>query len=152
MQKMASPQARREAVAFTYERGLPERRACGLVGLSRSCLRYVLRLPAKDALVVEAMQRLSAQYPRYDYRRIRIFLQRAGHVLGVHRTHRLWRQARFGVRHGGREHRADLHRGRALRRGQAIGLRPRGQQVRDRGVSDGQIRLRRRAVAAAGAR
>jgi putative transposase len=36
---------------------------------------------------------LSLQYPRYGYRRIRIFLQRQGHVLGWHRTHRLWRQA-----------------------------------------------------------
>lgn len=90
---MVSPQARRELVEFACERGLSERRACGLVGLPRSCLSYELRLPAKDAPVIEAMKALSAQYPRYGYRRIRIFLRRAGHDLGVHRTHRLWRQA-----------------------------------------------------------
>ena len=39
------------------------------------------------------MKALSAQYPRYGYRRIRIFLARQGHQLGWHRAHRLWRQA-----------------------------------------------------------
>ena len=43
--------------------------------------------------MIAAMKTLSAQYPRYGYRRIRIFLRRQGHQLGVHRTHRLWRQA-----------------------------------------------------------
>jgi transposase InsO family protein len=90
---MVSRQARRVQVAFACERGLSERRACGLVGLPRSCLSYELRLPAKVAPVIDAMKALSAQYPRYGYRRIRIFLHRAGNELGVHRTHRLWRQA-----------------------------------------------------------
>ena len=90
---MVGPQARREQVAFACERGLSERRACGLLGISRSTLGYELRLPMKDAPVIAAMKTLSAQYPRYGYRRIRIFLQRQGHQLGWHRTHRLWRQA-----------------------------------------------------------
>ena len=88
-----SPQARREAVAFACERGCSKRRACGLIGLSRSALRYAPRLPAKDAPVIAEMKTLAAQYPRYGYRRIRIFLQRRGHRLGWQRTHRLWRQA-----------------------------------------------------------
>lgn len=90
---MVGPQARREQVAFACERGLSERRACGLLGISRSTLGYELRLPVKDAPVIEAMKTLSAQYPRYGYRRIRIFVQRQGQQLGWHRTHRLWRQA-----------------------------------------------------------
>ena len=61
--------------------------------MARSGLSYQLRLPAKDAPVIDAMRALSAQYPRYGYRRIRIFLQRQGHRLGWHRAHRLWRQA-----------------------------------------------------------
>jgi transposase InsO family protein len=52
-----------------------------------------LRLPVKEAPVIDAMKTLSAQYPRYGYRRIRIFLRRQGRALGVHRAHRLWRQA-----------------------------------------------------------
>ena len=88
-----SPQARREQVVFACERGLSERRACGLLGIARSTLSYELRLPAKDAPVIQAMRSLSAQYPRYGYRRIRIFLRRQGHQIGVYRTHRLWSQA-----------------------------------------------------------
>lgn len=37
--------------------------------MARSTLAYVLQLPAKDASVIEAMKSLSAQYPRYGYRR-----------------------------------------------------------------------------------
>ena len=39
------------------------------------------------------MRRLAAQYPRYGYRRIRIFLRREGHQMNRHRAHRLWRLA-----------------------------------------------------------
>lgn len=91
--RLREGQARREQVAFACERGLSERRACGLLGISRSTLGYELRLPVKDAPVIEAMKALSALYPRHGYRRIRILLQRQGHELGWHRTHRLWRQA-----------------------------------------------------------
>jgi putative transposase len=90
---VVSPQARREQVGFACEHGLSERRACGLLGIARSTLSYELTLPEKDAPVIAAMRTLSAQYPRYGYRRIRIFLRRQGHELGVYRTHRLWRQA-----------------------------------------------------------
>jgi putative transposase len=90
---VVSPQARREQVAFACERGLSKRRACGLLGVARSALSYELRMPAKDAPVIEAMRELSSQYPRYGYRRIRIFLRRAGHELSWERTHRLWRKA-----------------------------------------------------------
>lgn len=90
---MVSPHARREQVNFACRRGLSRRRACGLIGISRSSLNYELRLPAKDNPVMQAMKALLAQYPRYGYRRIRIFLQRQGFELGCSRTHRLWRQA-----------------------------------------------------------
>ena len=90
---MVSPQSRREQVELACQRGLSKRRACGLLSVSRSSLSYVLRLPAKDAPVIEAMKALSAQYPRYGYRRIRIFLRRQGLELSWSRTHRIWRQA-----------------------------------------------------------
>jgi putative transposase len=90
---VVSPQARREQVAFVCERGLSKRRACGLIGISRSTLSYALRMPLKDAPLIEALQGLSSQYPRYGYRRMRIFLRRAGHELSWERTHRLWRKA-----------------------------------------------------------
>lgn len=90
---MVSPQARRETVVFACEHGLSKRRACGLLEVARSGLSYPLRLPAKNAPVIADMKMLSSQYPRYGYRRIRIFLQRRGHRLGWQRTYQLWSAA-----------------------------------------------------------
>ena len=90
---MVSPQGRRDQLAFLRERGVGLRRACGLLGMSRATPSYEPRLPAKDAPVLAAMKELSAQYPRYGYRRIRIFLRRRGFELSWSRTHRLWKQA-----------------------------------------------------------
>jgi putative transposase len=90
---MVSPQGRRQQVGLACERGLSKRRACGLIGVARSTLSYERTLPAKDAPIVAAMRELSGQYPRYGYRRIRIFLRRRGFELSWSRTHRIWRQA-----------------------------------------------------------
>jgi len=43
------------------------------------------------------MVELAAQYPRYGYRRVRIFLGRDGHTMSFGRTYRLWRQAKLQV-------------------------------------------------------
>lgn len=94
---MVSPQARREQVVWLCQGGLSKRRACGLLGVARSGLSYRLRQPAKDAPAVAAMRRLSSQYPRYGYRRIRIFLQREGMTMSASRAERLWRQAKLQV-------------------------------------------------------
>lgn len=88
-----SSQARRDQVALAIERGHPKRRACELIGMARSTLRYARRLPLRDAPVLSAMRRLAQQYPRYGYRRIRIFLKREGHEMSWQRAHRLWRVA-----------------------------------------------------------
>src|SRR5262249_39522202 len=51
------------------------------------------RKAASDAPVVERMKELSGQYPRYGYRRIRIFLGRDGYRMSPGRAYRLWRGA-----------------------------------------------------------
>jgi putative transposase len=84
-------------VAYGRERGLSARRACTLFSVARSALNYRSRMPAKDAPVIARMQELSAQYPRYGYRRICIFLGRDGHRLGIARAHRLWQAAGLQV-------------------------------------------------------
>ena len=86
-----SSQARREQVALACERGLSKRRACELIEIARSGLDYVSVRAERDAPALEAMKRLAAQYPRYGYRRIRVFLRREGHAMSRHRAHRLWR-------------------------------------------------------------
>lgn len=90
---MVSSQTRREQVALARKRGHSVRRACELIGIARSTLPYRLRRAGRDAPTVEAMKRLAAQYPRFGYRRIRIFLQREGHRMRAQRAHRLWRLA-----------------------------------------------------------
>jgi putative transposase len=43
------------------------------------------------------MRELAAQYPRYGYRFIRIFLERDGHKMSADRAYRLWRSAGLQV-------------------------------------------------------
>lgn len=89
---MVSAQARRRQVTYARQRGVSSRRACALLSVARSTLGYESRLAAKDAPVVAAMRELSAQYPRFGYRRIHVFLGRRGHEMSTDRAHRLWRQ------------------------------------------------------------
>jgi putative transposase len=81
--------------------------------VARSALSYQGRKAAKDASVIARMKELSAQYPRYGYRRIRIFLGRDGHRMSPGRAHRLWRAARL-----------QLPRRRPRKRVAAAGARP----------------------------
>ena len=88
---------RRRQVEYAHRRGLSKRSACALMKVPRSTLGYELRQPAKDAPVISAMRRLSAQFPRFGYRRIHVYLEREGHRMGWDRTHRLWRLAGLQV-------------------------------------------------------
>jgi len=92
-----SVSARRSQVTYATGKGLSQRRACTLLGVSRSALTYRSVRAAKDAPVLARMTALSAQYPRYGYRRIAIFLARDGHPISFGRAHRLWRLAQLQV-------------------------------------------------------
>ena len=94
---MVGARVRRQQVAYAQGRGLSSRRACALLSVARSTLGYQSRLAVRDAPAVAAMRDLALQYPRFGYRRIRVFLKRAGHVMSIDRTHRLWRQAGLQV-------------------------------------------------------
>jgi len=94
---MVSVPVRREQVAYAQRRGLSQRRSCTLLKVARSALDYRSAKSVRDAPVVSRMAALSAQYPRYGYRRIRIFLGRDGHVMSAGRAYRLWRRARLQV-------------------------------------------------------
>ena len=88
---MVGAPVRRRQVAYLCNGGLSVRRACALMTVARSALRYESRLVQRDAPAVTVMRELAAQYPRYGYRRIQVFLARRGHVMSADRTHRLWR-------------------------------------------------------------
>ncbi|HEY2906249.1 MAG TPA: IS3 family transposase [Vicinamibacterales bacterium] len=95
--KMVGARVRRQQVAYARTRGLSGRRACALLSVARSTVGYVSRLQVRDAPAVQAMRDLAGQYPRYGYRKIRIFLARQGHAMSPERTYRLWRQAGLQV-------------------------------------------------------
>ena len=94
---MVSVPARRCRVAYAMGRGLSQRRACTLAKVGRSALHYRSRKAKKDAPVLAAMRGLAAQYPRYGYRRIQVFLGRDGHKMSFGRAYRLWTSAKLQV-------------------------------------------------------
>jgi putative transposase len=94
---MVSAPVRRQQIAFVCQRGRSIRRACALLSVARSTVGYQSRVEARDAPAVAAMRELAAQYPRYGYRRIQVFLERQGHRMSPDRAHRLWRLHRLQV-------------------------------------------------------
>jgi putative transposase len=94
---MVSATVRRQQVEYVRGRGVSVRRACRLLSVARSTLRYESALARRDAPVTAVMRELAAQYPRFGYRRIRVFLGRRGHAMSADRAHRLWRHAGLQV-------------------------------------------------------
>jgi putative transposase len=94
---MVGTAVRKQQVAYAVRRGISCRRACKLVGVARSGLRYESRLTQRDASASACMRELAAQYPRYGYRRVRILAARGGHAMSPGRAHRLWRSAGLQV-------------------------------------------------------
>lgn len=84
-------------MAYLVSRGRSQRRACALLTVARSTATYQSRLDVKDAAVLAAMRELAQQYPRFGYRRIRVFLRRRGFALSPDRAHRIWRAAGLQV-------------------------------------------------------
>ena len=111
---MVGAPVRRRQVAYLCGGGLSVRRACALMSVARSTLRYESRLVKRDAPVVAVMRELAAQYPRYGYRRIQVFLGRRGHVMSADRTHQLWRLHGLQVPRKRPRQRVAAHRPRPL--------------------------------------
>lgn len=95
---MVSPQARREAVAvLKVAWQLSERRACGLMNISTSVLRYHAR-PDSNGQLRERIAALAGQRRRFGYRRIHVLLKREGWHINVKRVYRLYCNAGLAVR------------------------------------------------------
>ena len=94
---MVTVPVRRRQVVYAHSRGLSYRKACRLFQIARSGMGYASKLAERDKPVVGPMRELAARYPRYGYRRIRIFLGRQGHAMSAGRAHRLWRAEKLHV-------------------------------------------------------
>ena len=122
---MVSAPGRRQQVAYAKKRGLSKRRACALLDVARSGLDHESVREKQDAPVVARMRELAAQYPRYGYRRIRIFMERDGFKMSIDRAHRLWKKAKLQVPRK-RRRRIATGRPRRCRRWYSLEARHRG--------------------------
>src|SRR3954467_2216553 len=88
---------RRRQVEYARKRGVSCRRACAILLMGGSALQYQSAKAIADAPICERMRAIAAQYPRYGYRFVRIFLEREGHRMSFTRAYRLWNAAGLQV-------------------------------------------------------
>ena len=90
---MVSPPARKAAVRHLVDQGTcSERRACRLVGITRSVVRAVPQQDADEMTLIARLRTLAGQHGRYGYRRISVLLRREGFPVNHKRLFRLWQQ------------------------------------------------------------
>jgi putative transposase len=101
-------------VPWVQERyGLSERRACRLVGIGRSTLRYCPRQRSDEAPLRQRLHELAAVRPRFGYRRLHVLLRREGVIINHKRVERLYREEGLAVRRRNRKRVARDGRGQA---------------------------------------
>jgi putative transposase len=74
------------------ELGVPERRACRVLGQHRSTQRKPPSAPDDEAALTADIVALATRYGRYGYRRITALLREAGWAVNRKRVERLWRR------------------------------------------------------------
>src|SRR5690606_37516789 len=96
--KLLSPRRKRAAVKHVMEKlEVSERRACGVLGQPRSSQRYEALRPALDVELVRRLHELSAENPRFGYRRITALLKREGWSVSGKREQGLGRKEGLNV-------------------------------------------------------
>ena len=89
--------------------GVSQRRACKVLGQSRSTQRYESKLEEQDAELLEEIRVIATAHPRYGYRRVAAILRRRGHQINLKRVHRLWKKAGLQVKRIPKSKRARGH-------------------------------------------
>lgn len=103
---MVTPDAKRSAVVHACDQhGVSQRRACKVLAVDRSSVRYKSIRP-DDGDLREAMKKVAGERRRFGYRRIHIMLQRQGIVMNQKKLRRLYREERLQVRRRGGRKRA----------------------------------------------
>ena len=88
-----SPSRKREAaVNLQKEFTVSERRACKVIGQSRSSQRYEAKPRDDEPSLIKRMLELARQRPRFGYRRIAALLRAEGLAASATRVYRLWRR------------------------------------------------------------
>jgi putative transposase len=92
-----TPAARKPVVQhLRAEWQLSERRACGLVDVSRMALRYASR--RDDTALRARLHELAAQRRRWGYRKLLVLLRREGMLVNHKRVERIYREEGLSVR------------------------------------------------------
>jgi len=95
---VVKPAVRRKQVQHLVSgKLLSERRACGLVGISRSVVQYNGRRRC-DASLRLRLKELAERYPRYGYLMLHAFLKQERLVQNAKRTYRLYTEEGLQVR------------------------------------------------------
>jgi putative transposase len=103
---MVTPAAHRKAADYlqsTYE--MSERRACRVLGVDRTTIRYQSTRPSDEALR-ERLKSLAHERRRFGYRRLHVLLRREGHAVNKKRVQRIYREEKLTVRRRGGRKRA----------------------------------------------
>ena len=101
---MVTPVGKRDAVAHACEKhGVSQRRACAILQVDRSSVRYK-SIRSDDADLREAIKKVAAKRRRFGYRRIAVMLDRQGIHMNHKKLRRLYREEKLQVRkRGGRK-------------------------------------------------
>lgn len=91
---------------------ISERRACLLVGLSRTVLHYLPQVQPANAQLQDRIVELAQERRRFGYRRIHALLRREGIDANHKRVYRLYQEAGLSVRRRKRRHGVALERER----------------------------------------
>lgn len=94
-----TPTVRREAVGHlqgTYQ--MSERRACRVLRVHRTTMRYQRQTRADEPRLRERLRTLAALKPRWGYRRLHVLLQREVGTLNRKRVQRLYRLEGLAIR------------------------------------------------------
>ncbi len=90
---MVSPRVRRSVVErLMTERGLSQRRACQLLNIQRSSVRYIRHARSDERATVALVREYAHEQPMYGYRIIAAMLKHDGYRINRKRVYRIWRQ------------------------------------------------------------
>lgn len=98
---MVTPAAHREAAAhlqLAYE--MSERRACRVLGVDRTSVRYQATRP-DDSALRDRLKALTQERRRFGYRRLHVMLRREGHAVNKKRVQPIYREEKLTVRRRG---------------------------------------------------
>jgi putative transposase len=79
------------------ETSISQRRACRLVGVSRTVLNYEAKTDPANQALTGRMVELAAERRRFGYRRLHVLLRREGHQANHKRVFRLYQDAGLAV-------------------------------------------------------